>query len=164
MDESARADMMLDELNQRYENGEISDEEYDEAYELIEEARMTGRGIESSADIVDYPEGRIPEWVRGKAGAIREKLGIKPKEPVQYSISAEEVEDRVSSGRPVEAADEVQWSISNDASYMDAAERENEKNRYVPYNVMAKARDDRETIRKIFTDPRLSYIISAISA
>lgn len=156
MDESARADMMLDELNQRYENGEISDEEYDEAYELIEEARMTGRGLESSADVVDYPEGRIPEWVRGKAGAIREKLGIKPKEPVQYSISAEEVEDRVSSGRPVEAADEVQWSISNDASYMDAAEQENEKNRYVPYNVMAKARSDRETIRKIFTDPRLA--------
>lgn len=90
MDESAWADMMLDELNQRHENGEISDEEYDEAYKLIEEARMTGRGLESSADVVDYPEGRIPEWVRGKAGAIREKLGIKPKEPVQYSISAEE--------------------------------------------------------------------------
>lgn len=156
MDESARADMMLDELNQRYENGEISDEEYDEAYELIEEARLTGRGLESSADIVDYPEGRITEWVRGKSEAIREKLGIKPKEPSRYSISAEEVEDRVSSGRPVEAADEVQWSISNDASYMDTAERENEKNRYVPYNVMAKARDDRETIRKIFTDPSLA--------
>ena len=150
MDESAEADRMLDELNRRYDAGEITDEEYDEAYELIEEARLTGRGIERSADIVDTAEGTIQKWVRGKRG-------IKPKESgIQYSISEEEVEDRVYSGRPVMAADEVQWSISNDASYMDAAEQENEKSRYVPYNVMAKARADRETIRKIFTDPRLA--------
>lgn len=139
-----------------FDNDEIDEETRDARLNLADEIEFTGRGIESSADIVDYPEGRIPEWVRGKAGAIREKLGIKPKEPVQYSISAEEVEDRVFRGRPVEAMDEVRWSISRDADYMDAADRMNEQKKLVPYNVLADARDAREQIRKIFTDPSLA--------
>ncbi len=96
MDESARADMMLDELNQRYEDGEISDEEYDEAYELIEESRMTGRGIESSADIVDNVEGKIPRGIRNTAISIdrkaRKVFGMKKKK-YRYSISEDTLDD-----------------------------------------------------------------------
>lgn len=89
MDESDTADRMLEELNRRYENGEISDEEYDEAYELIEEARLTGRGIESSADVVDNVEGKIPRGIR----KLGEKLGIRPKGE-QYSISEDDDQTR----------------------------------------------------------------------
>lgn len=87
MDESEAADRMLDELNRRYEKGELSDEEYDEAYELIEEARLTGQGIESSATVVDHPEGKIQRGVRQFFGDRK-----KTEQDVQYSISAEESE------------------------------------------------------------------------
>lgn len=87
MDESEAADRMLDELNRRYEEGELSDEEYDEAYELIEEARLTGQGIESSATVVDHPEGKIQRGVRQFFGGRK-----KTEQEVQYSISAEESE------------------------------------------------------------------------
>lgn len=152
MDESDTAERMLEDLNRRYENGEISDEEYDEAYELIEEARLTGRGIESSADVVDNVEGKIPRGIRKLGG----KLGIRPKGE-QYSISEDDVRERVANGRPVEAADEnmrdiageiadkirgeERWSISEeeDRRYIDAARSGNTESAQKMVDKAAKA-------------------------
>lgn len=144
-----KAEEMIDDAWSGYDDGRYTEYEREEILNLADELRFTGGDFSRSATTVDTAEGKIPK-------AIREKLGNRKKDGAKFSISEEEVEERVRTGRPIEAADEVRWSISKDEDYMDAADRVNEQKKFVPYNVLADARDAREQIRKIFTDPSLA--------
>lgn len=135
-------DEYLDSIVSRYEAGELSDAEYEEAYSAYEEARDTGVPFDKSSIMVEDVEGKIPEWVRTHI-----------KEPI--SGKTQKVKADVESGKPVSGTDEVANSIAYDEEYMKAAEEMNRELKKVPVNVMANAQRARAVIREIFTNPKL---------
>lgn len=85
------ADEYLTAITQRHEAGELTDEEFEEAYTVYEEMRDTGVPFDKSSIMVEDVEGKIPEWVRTH---IKEPISGKAQkeksdEGVRYSVSGE---------------------------------------------------------------------------
>lgn len=129
-------DEYLEEIEAQYEAGEITEEERDEAYSYVEEARDTGVPFDRASVKIEDIEGKIPAFVR------------KVKEAVTGKTEAD-----VKAGKPVSGEQELKFSISLDEEFMDSADRLNTAMRRVPVNVMADARAARAEIKRIFEDP-----------
>lgn len=85
------ADEYLTAITQRHEAGELTDEEFEEAYTVYEEMRDTGVPFDKSSVMVEYVEGKIPEWVKLHikepiSGKLQKE---KSDESVRYSVSGE---------------------------------------------------------------------------
>lgn len=141
------ADEYLADVLARYEAGELSEEEYEEAYSVYEEMRDTGVPFDKSSIMVEYVEGKSP-------GAIRKAVEIVTGGK-RSANQMQEVRADAESGKPVSGTDEVANSIAYDEEYMKAAEEMNRELKKVPVNVMANAQRARAVIREIFTNPKL---------